>query len=353
MTAMTHPAPMPYVMPPETAPQSRVWMAFPRENQTLGETLSAREEGYAAWTAVAHQVAEFAPVTMIVDPSECGRAARMLSTEITQIARPLDDFWMRDAGPTFVHAADGSVAAVDWVYNAWGAPDWSSATHDAGLARFVARAAGTPVIATDLVNEGGGVHVDGAGTVLLTETVQLDPARNPDASKPEVEAEMARLLGATKAIWLPRGLTRDYDTFGTKGHVDIVAAFPEPGRVLLHDQQNPDHPDHAVCQNLRQQLASTRDARGQRLTVTALPAPSHLRDDAGFVDYSYVNHLVCNGGVISCAFGDPVADASAAEILSDAYPGRHVVQVDARPIFARGGGIHCITQQQPAARSGG
>ena len=199
-----------------------------------------------------------------------------------------------------------------------------------------------------LVNEGGGIHVDGDGTVLLTETVQLDPARNPHADRQRVEAELARTIGASKAVWLPRGLTRDYDTFGTRGHVDIVATLPSPGRLLLHEQTDASHPDHVVTMQLRRHLEQQTDAAGHRFEVVSVPAPSTLRDDEGFVDWSYINHLVVNGGVIACGFGDDRADAHAREVLAEAYPGRRVVSVDARELFARGGGIHCITQQQPS-----
>lgn len=340
---------MRWIMPPETAPQDRIWMAFPREGISLGDTSTAREAGYAAWTAVAHAIAEFQPVTMIVDPSEVARARRMLGAGVEVVERVIDDFWMRDSGPTFVTDETGALAAVDWIFNGWGGNDWTSSTNDRGLAQFIAGIAGVPVIPSLLVNEGGGIHVDGEGTILLTETVQLDPGRNPQADKPRVEAEMARTLGTEKAIWLPTGLTRDYDTFGTRGHVDIVATFPSPGKVLVHDQQNPDHPDHAVMAGIRAQLEVETDAKGRKLEILSLPAPDTLRDGHGFVDYSYVNHLVLNGAVIACAFGEPRADARAAEILAAAYPGRRIVPVDARELFARGGGVHCITQQQPKA----
>jgi agmatine deiminase len=183
--------------------------------------------------------------------------------------------------------------------------------------------------------------------VLVTETVQLDPRRNPYADKERVEAELARTIGARHVVWLPRGLTRDYDDFGTNGHVDIVATIPSAGRLLLHDQPDASHPDHAVMQTLRTLLASEVDAAGRAWEIIDIPAPATLRDTEGFVDWSYVNHLVVNGGVIACGFGEPAADAAARGILEEAYPGRRVVTVDARPIFARGGGIHCITQQQP------
>lgn len=338
---------MTWTMPAETAPQDRIWMCFPRECATLGEASAEREAGYAAWTAVAHAIAEFAPVSMIVDPTETARARAMLGSGITQISRTIDDFWMRDSGPTFVQDAKGRLSAVDWIFNAWGGNARTDATHDRGLAAFVAGLVGAPVIPSLLVNEGGGIHVDGEGTVLLTETVQLDPGRNPLADAARVEAEMARTLGTPKVIWLKRGLTRDYDTQGTRGHVDIVATFPAPGRVLIHDQRDASHPDHAVTAEVRAILSAATDARGRKLEIIDLPAPATLRDGHGWVDYSYINHLVVNGGVIACGFGEARADAEARDILSAAYPGRKVVTVDARELFARGGGVHCITQQQP------
>ncbi len=341
---------MAWHMPAETAPHDRTWMAFPAEGPTLGETASERDEGYDTWTAVAHAVAEFEPVSMIVDPAEVARARRMLSSSIDIVEAPVDEFWMRDSGPTFVidDERPGVLGAVDWIFNGWGAPAWAQWQKAAQHARIIAGAVGAELVSSTLVNEGGGIHVDGEGTVLLTDTVQLDPRRNPYADRARVEAEMARTLGATKAVWLPRGLTRDYDDFGTNGHVDIVATIVSPGRLLLHEQQNPEHPDHAVTRELREHLAQQTDAAGRRFELVDLPAPTTLRDDEGFVDWSYVNHLVTNDGVVACGFGDEQADATARSILADVYPGRRVVTVDARPLFDRGGGIHCITQQQPS-----
>jgi agmatine deiminase len=146
---------------------------------------------------------------------------------------------------------------------------------------------------------------------------------------------------------LQRGLTRDSERFGTRGHVDIVATFPRPGVVLVHDQRDPSHPDFAVTREVREILGAAADAKGRALEIVDLPAPEVLRDDEGWVDFSYVNHHLVNGGVIAGTFDDP-ADERALEVLRDQYPGREVVGVDARPLFARGGGIHCITQQQPA-----
>lgn len=332
---------MPWRMPAESAFHSRTWMVFPCEGPTLGSSEPERAAGYAAWVSVALAIAEFEPVSMVVDPSESARARRMLGSDVELLEAPVDEFWARDVGPTFV--IDGPrLGAVDWVFNGWGANEWAVWDKSSRLGRVIADAAGAELVTSDLVNEGGGIHVDGRGTVLLTETVQLGERRNPGWTRSGVEDELTRTLGAERAIWLPRGLTRDYDAFGTSGHVDIVACFADSGGVLLHAQENPEHPDYQVSAELEQLLKS------HELDVIPLPAPAALRDDHGFVDYSYINHYVVNGGVIACGFGERAADARAREILGAAYPGRDVVTVDAREIFARGGGIHCITQQQPA-----
>jgi agmatine deiminase len=129
--------------------------------------------------------------------------------------------------------------------------------------------------------------------------------------------------------------------------VDIVAAIPSPGTVLIHDQRNPEHPDFEVSQRIRTVFEAATDAAGRPWTILPVPAPALLHDGEDWVDYSYINHLVVNGGVVACTFDDP-HDAEALAVLAQAYPGREIVGVDARELFARGGGIHCITQQQPA-----
>jgi agmatine deiminase len=326
-------------MPAETDRHTCTWMAWPSSGYTLGETTAEADEARRTWSQVALAVAAFEPVKMVVDPSAVAEARNWLGADVELFEAPLDDAWMRDIGPTFVTGPAG-LGAVTWRFNGWGGQSWAQWGRDSQIGRRVAEWAGATIIESPMVNEGGGIHVDGAGTVLVTETVQLDPGRNPEWTRDQVEEELRRTLGVRDVIWMPRGLTRDYDEFGTRGHVDIVATMPAPGTVLLHVQPDPRHPDQALD-------AAFRAALPAQWRVVDLLAPEGLEDDEGPVDHSYVNHLVCNGGVVACTFGDP-RDAVAAEVLAEAYPGRRVVGVDARPLFARGGGIHCITQQQPA-----
>lgn len=337
-------------MPAEWEPHERTWMAFPTPNATFGpREAESLERARRAWSRVARVISRYEKVSVVAHPDDADAARNALGDVADIVLAPLDDAWIRDSGPTFVHGPQGGLVAVDWVFNGWGAQEWASWEHDSKVAASIAATAAVSVSQSSLVNEGGGFHVDGRGTVLLTETVQLDPDRNPGATRHEVERLLHEQLGTTKAIWLPRGLTRDYDQFGTRGHVDIVAAFAGAGTVLLHHQADPRHPDHAVSRQLQESLCGAVDASGQQLRVIDVPAPTALTDDDGFLDWSYINHYVGNGVVVLCAFQDP-HDEVAAQILQEVYPDRVIELVDARDIFAFGGGIHCITQQQPVPR---
>ena len=341
----------PLRMPPEWAPHARTWMAWPTPNDTFGpeggERLARARE---AWAAVACAVAHHEPVVVLAAPGEGAGADAALRCRARVVEVPLDDAWLRDSGPTFVLGADGAAAAVGWTFNGWGQQDWARWERDREVGARVAELAGVPLVRSPLVLEGGGVHVDGEGTALVTETVLLDPQRNPGLSRGDVEAELARTIGVERTVWLPRGLSADYGRYGTRGHVDLVAAFARPGLVLAHVQPDPAHPDHEVSAENVRLLRAARDARGRALEVVEVPAPETAEVDGELVDFSYVNFSLVNGGVVLCGFDDP-RDAEAVALFRRVFPERAVDQVDARELFAHGGGIHCVTQQQPLAGS--
>ena len=335
-------------MPAEWEPHLATWMQFPTGNFTFGPAGSGSLLRYQRkWAEVANVIARFEPVLMVVHPEDLDQARSLLGDGVEILVEAIDDAWARDSGPTFLRSAEGMLGAVHWRFNAWGQGDHMSYDHDAAIGGVIARASGARVFESQMVNEGGGIHTDGRGTVIITRTVQLDPDRNPGWTEEGVEAELASQLGARNIIWLERGLTKDYDDFGTSGHVDILATFTPGGEVLVHVQGDATHPDHEVSGEILGTLRSARDAEGQPLRIVELPAPRTTHDDEGIVDWSYINHYVCNGAVIMCAFDDPHDDA-AARILAGSYPGREIVRVDSREIFECGGGVHCITQQVPA-----
>ncbi len=331
---------MTWRMPAEWERHERTWVAFPTAGYTLGDSASEHEAARTTWANVANQASEFEKVTVVVNPGDEPIAKRYLSGQIELLPIPIDDAWIRDSGPTFV-VDNGQLGAVNWIFNGWGNQGWAEFGKDAKLAGEIASHVSATRLDSELVNEGGGIHISQDGTVLLTETVQLGKGRNPSWSKEQVEKEIHQKLGTSRAIWLKRGLTRDYEEFGTQGHVDIVACFAPDGSVLYHDQKNPNHPDYLVSAEVRETFIRAG------LEVVSIPAPDTLSDQEGYVDYSYINHYVLNDGVLLCSFDDP-RDKEARAILRDVYPGREIVLVDAKELFKRGGGIHCITQQQPA-----
>ena len=328
-------------MPAEWEKHERTWMAWPSNGYTLGDTEADVLEARSTWANVANAIVRFEPVTMVVTPTDVAIARAYLDAAVDIVEHELDDAWMRDMGPTFVRSDDG-IAAVNWIFNGWGAQAWASWDKDAKIAGRINELIQVETIDSPLINEGGGIHVNGNGVVLLTETVQLGEGRNSNLSREQVEREIHAKLGTEKAIWLKRGLTRDYDEFGTRGHIDIVACFADENTILYHNQEDPNHPDYLVSQEVRETLEAAGD-----FNLVPVAAPKTLRDEEGFVDYSYINHYIVNGAVILCGFDDP-NDGRAIATMQKVYPGREIVLVDARPLFARGGGIHCITQQQPA-----
>jgi agmatine deiminase len=328
---------MAMLMPPEWTTHDATWMAFPTAAYP-GAGVSD-DDVWRAWAAVANVAADHEPVHMLVNAAQEKVAAKLLSDAVILHRSEFNDAWLRDTGPTFTVDGD-ELCAVDWQFNGWGdhtAFSWSLDTH---LAATVAALTDATVTSSSLVNEGGGIHIDGRGRVLLTTTVQLDPARNPRWSKDGVEEELNKVLGTDQVIWFDRGLHRDYEANGTRGHVDVFACFTERGEVLLHHQLEKGHPDYSLYADHCEVLENNG------LHWHAIPAPTALRDNIGWVDYSYLNHYVLNDAVIMPTFND-ANDGLAAELLAEYWPGRTVRAVDARVIFAMGGGVHCITQQQP------
>ena len=329
---------MSWKMPAEWERHERTWLSFP-----ANEYATPVEDSYKAWSEVANAASEYEPVTVLVDPAQEQIAKKHLSSEITTLICDLDDSWVRDNGATFVvNTENGKLGAIDWRFNGWGSLPVEDYQKDDLVAAVMANRAQAEIIRSEMVNEGGGIHVNGSGLLLVTETVQLGVERNPDWTKAEVEQELKEKLGVNDIVWIRRGLTRDYEAYGTKGHIDIVACFSDEQTILMHDQQDQNHPDYTVSHEVAARLAEL-----QNINLIKVPAPKVLKDQRGFVDYSYINHYILNGAVLLCAFDD-ANDAEAKAILAEAYPGREIRLIDARPIFAKGGGIHCITQQQPA-----
>lgn len=341
LTPLTLAADESWRMPDEGEPHRATWMAFGASERVWGKRLlrPVREQ----LAGIARAIAAFEPVHMLVREEEYELAERLCGGKVRLEVLPVDDLWMRDTGAVFVKNAAGHLGGVDFNFNGWG--EKQTYARDAEVASFVAERAGAQRLSTELVLEGGGIEVDGQGTALITESCVLNANRNPGLSKAACEAELRRLLGLHKIIWLPGIAGRDI----TDGHTDFYARFAAPGVVVAGLDEDPASYDHAVTRRHLEILRGATDARGRRLRVAVMKGPGQVRRELETPEFAagYINFYVCNGAVIAPQFGDARADANARALLRELFPGRELVQLNIDAIAAGGGGIHCTTQQQP------
>ena len=355
-----------YRMPAEFEPHEGCWMIWPErpDNWRWGA-----KPAQAAFAAVAEAIAGGGErVTMAASAAQFTHARDVLPPEVRVVEMTTDDAWMRDVGPSFVIDDRGGRRGVDWRFNAWGGLrgglyfPWAN---DDQVARKVLEAEWTDRHRAPLILEGGAIHVDGEGTLLTTEECVLNPNRNPDLSRKEIEGHLKAYLGVEKVLWLGAGAHLDE----TDGHVDNLCCFVRPGVVALLWTDDEDDPQHAISRDALARLEEMTDARGRRLEVHKLPMPGPIlisEEEARGVDAiegtqprrpgdrlagSYVNFYVANTRLVMPLL-DERTDDQARAILAGLFPEREVVGVPAREILLGGGNIHCITQQVPARRGG-
>jgi len=317
----------------------------------------------AAFVGVASAIARFEPVTMMVSARQFANARRLLPAAVRVVEVSTNDAWARDVGCSFLLNASRELRGVDWPFNAWGGLlnglyfPWD--LDDAVAAKMLQMERAVGYRAPKIV-EGGAIHVDGEGTVLVTEACLLAADRNPGATRPEMERVLQDYLGVSRVIWLGAGVPGDE----TGGHIDNLACFVRPGVVLLSWCDDPAEPHYAVSRDAEARLLEAKDAQGRAITVARIPMPSPMffsAEEAAGIDVSenrmnraagerlaasYVNFYIANGAVIAPAFGVETDDAARA-VLARCFPDREIVMVPAREILLGGGNIHCITQQQP------
>lgn len=328
-------------MPDEGAPHAATWMAFGADAEIWEpHLLPVVQENLAL---IAKTIADYEPVNMLVREEDGDLAARLCGPTVNLLVQPIDDLWIRDTGPVFVKNAGGSLAGVGFNFNGWG--NKQQHDRDADVAEFVAHRAQAEFIRSSLVLEGGGIEVDGEGTAIITESCVLNPNRNPGVSKAECEAELMRLLGLEKIIWLPGIAGKDI----TDGHTDFYARFTHPGTVVAGLEQDPSSFDYAVTRRHLAILRAATDAKGRRLHVIPLEGPATVRQRYANNDFAagYINFYLCNGAVIAPEFGDRRTDRSTRDILQEQFADRDIIQLNIDGVAAGGGGIHCATQQQP------
>ncbi|WP_411335851.1 agmatine deiminase [Ruminococcus gauvreauii] len=316
---------------------------------------------------VADIISRSETVYMLTDRAHMDQARSMLNGQVQIIEMETDDAWARDTGPTFVINDRGELRGINWRFNAWGGDIDGLYAHwekDDRVADAFCRELNIDCYdAHPFVLEGGSIHSDGEGTVLVTEACLLSAGRNPDLSRLEVEEQLRVWLGAEKIIWLPHGIWQDE----TNEHVDNVCAFVRPAEVVLAWTDDKSDPQYHYSMSSLEVLERETDAKGRPFLVHHLPVPKvpvcvTAKDLPGYVyeegeeerregerlAASYVNFYIANDSIVVPQFGDE-HDRMAVDILERLFPERKVEPVYARDILLGGGNIHCITQQIPGS----
>ena len=329
-------------MPDEAEAHKATWMAYGASNAVW--TRAQVPQVQLALVRIANAIAAYEPVNMLVRPAELAGARQLLDARVNLIPAEMDDVWMRDTGPVFVRKPNGERAGVKFNFNGWGNKQQSG--KDGQVADVVAAQARVPLLATRLVLEGGALEVDGKGTAIITESCVLNSNRNPGWSKADCEAELGRLLGIRKVIWLPGIKNRDI----TDAHTDFYVRFVRPGVVAAHREMDTASYDYALTRRHLDILRGATDADGQPLQIVVIDGPEKTRpgNNPNTFAAGYINYYATSGAVFLPEFGDAQADASARAQYAQLYPGRAVIQINIDPIAAGGGGIHCTTQQEVA-----
>ncbi|SDZ25102.1 agmatine deiminase [Evansella caseinilytica] len=332
-----------YKMPAEWELHERTFISWPvRESMVFPEDYESVCHGYVQ---LIKAIAEFEPVTIIVNPDDQQQVGDLFDDPaIDCLPVEHNDAWLRDNGPTFVVSEQGELAGINWLFNAWGgkyAP-WNLDNEVAAklLDHFGIRRFDAP-----LVMEGGSFHVDGEGTLITTEECLLNPNRNPDLDKAEIEAYLKSFLNVEKIIWLKNGLAGDE----TDGHVDNIACFAEPGKIIMQVCDEPGDDNYRITKKNLEILASETDARGRKLEVVPVQQPPKQMHQESRLTLSYLNFYFVNGGIILPIFEGAAeqTDKLAKKVLQQLFPDRKIRTVDGMAIIKEGGNVHCTTQQMP------
>ena len=317
--------------PAEWETHQATWMAWPCRTEIWTNGL---EKAQLAFAEVANTIADYEPLFMLVKPEHKAFATKKLSSSVTLVEMAIDDSWTRDTAPIWIEENRQAVA-LDFQFNAWG-NKFSPYDNDAKVAENIIKYTGCQSRQFDMVLEGGAVHSNGKGILLTTKECLLNTNRNPSLTQQQIEATLLEQFGAERVVWLDKGVTGDVDT---DGHIDNIACFVDEDMVI---SQN--------CNKLSENYSIYEENRAilkeHNIKLVEISEPEARYEDGLRAPLSYINFYIANDAIIMPSFGCK-QDDEAKSVLTDLFPHRSVHQIDANEILVGGGGIHCITMQQP------
>ncbi len=339
---------MGYRMPAEWEPQEAVWLSWPHRRQTWPgafRPIPAMFAGLVALISRYEKVRINASRDLQPGARSLIRRAGAEPAKVELYGHATNDCWCRDHGPIFVKdRATGAVAALDWRFNAWGGK-YEPCNLDNAIPGKICRALGLRRLKVPMVLEGGSIDVNGDGLLLTTESCLLNPNRNPDLTRGQIERNLRENLGVDSIHWLGAGIAGD----DTDGHVDDLSRFFRSDGIVTAVERNPRDVNYRPLRENLERLKDLRTPAGGRFKLVEIPMPEPCFLRGRRVPASYANFLVINGAVLMPSFRQPKRDAEAAGILAGCFPGREIIPVDCLDLVLGRGTLHCVSQQQPAA----
>ena len=346
MAAFRTPKELGYRFPAKWEQQEAIWFAWPVRRTLWPECFDRVRKQLAALYVLA---ARYQFVRVLCAAEEQPILRKFMASHGDDSAVELydyqtDDVWIRDYGPLFlIHDHKQELCITDWRYNAWGNKFPEQQKDDRATA-WIAEQLGLCRYEFNQVLEGGAVESNGAGYILTTEVVMLNPTRNGDTTPTKVEQQLTSSLGADAVIWLRDGLVGD----DTDGHIDNLARFFKADGILIAEANDTEDSNYCALAENTRRLQDFRTPLGEPFALVKLPLPDPITHQGKLLAASYLNFIVLNGAVLVPTFGQPKNDATALEIISDCFPDREIVAVDCSDIIKEGGALHCLSQQQPA-----
>ncbi len=335
-------------LPPEWAPQSGVMLTWPHAHGDWAPVLAQVEP---VFLEIARQIARFERVLIVcrdephrMQLRDRARRAGIAPQRLVLAVAPSNDTWARDHGPITVRCR-AELRLLDFRFNGWG----GKYAHDLddAIPGALARAGvfgELPLQRVPLVLEGGGIEVDGSGTLLATERCLLAPTRNPGQDRGAIERALAELFGLTRTLWLRHGALAGDDT---DSHIDTLARFCDARTIAYVACDDPADEHFVDLRAMEAELRAFRAADGRPYTLVPLPWPRAKHDPEGNrMPATYANFLIINGAVLVPTYRDP-ADPVALERLRGCFPDREIIGIDCLPLIQQHGSLHCVTMQLP------
>ena len=343
------PAELGFRMPAEWHRHKATWLTWPKDPETWPDRVDQVEEVFLQMMAA---LAPHETVNLLVDDESTEAHVRARCTfdaagNVHLHRIKTVDSWIRDYGPNFLLRDDGAIAYNDWGFNAWG-NKYEELKRDDQIPKLLEPVLRLPRFEPGIVMEGGSIDVNGAGCVLTTEQCLLNPNRNPEFSKTQIEQRLKDYLGISKVLWLGEGIVGD----DTDGHIDDIARFVARDVIICVREDDPEDANYELLEENFRKLQRMADAQDRPFEILSLPMPGIVggtsTDNRNLerLPASYANFYIANNVVLAPVFGHK-NDNRAVETLQRVFPDRQIVPINCEPLVWGMGTIHCVSQQQP------